>query len=252
MKTWVIGILVCAVSLVSSAAHARDELQKLEGDSSKYRFVVDRKHPGDRHHELAPFFLLHMNSNFSRSNAFVLEYLYHLNHWFSFGLDAGYALGGETSLTREVRGKSSPSNLFFHPRETDRRYTTWIAHPVLQFRPVYGKFSLFAEHDLNWEFLFDVGGGAQGIKTDGTPEASPQLPAVNKVAFGYNVGVGFRFYLAKFMSLRLQLKDIAYFDSGLFNQKPAADRGDDEKDQPEKNSTVTNNFFLMMGLGFLF
>lgn len=72
----------------------------------------------------------------------------------------------------------------------------------LQWAPIYGKLALFSEKVLNFNMYGLVG-----------PSFLMYGPT-NTFTVGGNVGVGFRFFLNKWLTVRLELRDVLYYELG--------------------------------------
>lgn len=81
--------------------------------------------------------------------------------------------------------------------------TTLLASVDFQWAPIYGKISLFAEKTLSFNMYALAGPtfvlyGPTGAAT-----------------LGGNVGLGFRFFINEWMTVRAELRDILYYESGF-------------------------------------
>jgi outer membrane beta-barrel protein len=73
----------------------------------------------------------------------------------------------------------------------------------LQWAPLYGKIALFAEKVLNFNMYILAG-----------PTFLMYGPT-NTFTVGGNVGVGFRFFLNKWLTVRLEVRDVIYYEQGV-------------------------------------
>lgn len=73
----------------------------------------------------------------------------------------------------------------------------------LQWAPIYGKLSLSAERVLSFNMYGLVG------------PALVMYGPKNELAPGGNVGLGFRFFINKFLTVRLELRDTIYYENGF-------------------------------------
>jgi len=80
----------------------------------------------------------------------------------------------------------------------------------LQWAPIYGKISLFAEKFLRFD-LYGIGGAA-AVRYAGP---SPDGGSTPKTAIGGNVGLGTRFFFNPWMTLRLEVRDLIYNEQVL-------------------------------------
>lgn len=80
---------------------------------------------------------------------------------------------------------------------------TFLATVDLQWSPLYGKISLFAEKVLNFNVYGLVG-----------PAVVMYGPS-QTVTVGGNLGIGFRFFINQWLTVRLELRDVIYNEVGL-------------------------------------
>jgi outer membrane beta-barrel protein len=81
---------------------------------------------------------------------------------------------------------------------------TFVATVDLQWSPLYGKISLFAEKVLNFNMYGLIG-----------PAVLMYGPGTGTVTVGGNVGVGLRFFINQWLTIRLELRDLIYNEQGL-------------------------------------
>jgi outer membrane beta-barrel protein len=80
--------------------------------------------------------------------------------------------------------------------------TTLLASVDFQWAPIYGKLSLFAEKTLSFN-MYVLGGPTFVLYG---PTATPTV--------GGNLGLGFRFILNRWMTVRAELRDLLYYEAG--------------------------------------
>ena len=80
---------------------------------------------------------------------------------------------------------------------------TFFADVDLMWSPIYGKISLFAENAINFNMYGLIG------------PTVLMYGATNVVTAGGNAGIGFRFILNHWLSVRLEVRDIVYSESGV-------------------------------------
>lgn len=80
---------------------------------------------------------------------------------------------------------------------------TFFADLDLQWSPIYGKISLFAENALNFNMYGFVG------------PTILMYGATNVLTFGGNAGIGFRFFLNQWLTIRIEVRDIIYNEVGI-------------------------------------
>lgn len=116
----------------------------------------------------------------------------------TFG-DEGTALGCRAPTFDELDGKA-PGQL------------TLLGGVDAQWSPIYGKISLAAETFAH----FDMYGvlGASVIQYKGPPTSSGAL-STSRMTGGGNVGIGFRFFLNRYMTLRTEVRDLIYVEQAV-------------------------------------
>jgi outer membrane beta-barrel protein len=104
--------------------------------------------------------------------------------------------------------------------------TKFMASADLQWAPLYGKLSLFAENTLHFNMYGLIG------------PAVVMYGPLNVVTVGGNVGVGFRFFINSWLTVRLELRDVIYAENGLEAGLPI--------------TSVRNQLMAQLGLSLFF
>lgn len=81
-------------------------------------------------------------------------------------------------------------------------YLSLLTSLDLQWSPIYGKLSLFAEKFLNFNMYLALGPSFLMYGPNNTPTV------------GGNVGVGFRFFINEWLTVRLEIRDVIYGEVG--------------------------------------
>ncbi len=104
-------------------------------------------------------------------------------------------------------------------------YMSLLTSVDLQWSPLYGKIALFSEKILNFN-MYGLAG----------PTFLMYGPN-NQFTVGGNIGLGFRFFLNEWLTIRLELRDVLYNEVGA---------------RPDREGNIQNSFRnqLMMELGF--
>ena len=102
----------------------------------------------------------------------------------------------------------------------------------VQWAPIYGKLSLLAEKFVSFD-LYGVA-GASMVQYRG-PDLSTPLGATNYLTPGGNVGVGARFFLNRWVTLRTEVRDLIYVEKS---------RGSD--------NYLRNQLLFELGVSFFF
>lgn len=85
-------------------------------------------------------------------------------------------------------------------------YMSLLTSIDLQWAPLYGKIALFSEKILNFNMYGLIG-----------PSFLMYGPT-NTFTVGGNVGLGFRFFINEWLTVRLELRDVLYYEEGA-NQR---------------------------------
>jgi outer membrane beta-barrel protein len=153
----------------------------------------------------------------SVNDAFFSKYLlgakvgYHVNEYLSVAATGALATNSATGSTAVC-----PFDQGCHPATQQQLYqvpgyVSWTAGLEVGFAPIYGKLNLFAEKAIHFDLSIAAGPDlvayrdvltADQVKAGATPGTV--------TAIGGHVGVGARVFLARFMALRLEVKDLLY------------------------------------------
>lgn len=102
--------------------------------------------------------------------------------------------------------------------------TTFMGSIDFQWAPIYGKLSLISEKVLHFNTYLLAG------------PAIVSYGPVGTITVGGNIGVGFRFVMNKWLALRLELRDVIYYEQGY----------------PASNTSVRNQLMAGAGLSMFF
>jgi outer membrane beta-barrel protein len=114
---------------------------------------------------------------------------------------------GDGTITR---GCSAPT--FEQLDGTAPGQITWLGGVDVQWAPIYGKISLLAETFAH----FDMYGvlGASLVRYKGPPESSDER-SLARMTPGANLGIGFRFFLNRYITLRTEVRDLVYVEKAV-------------------------------------
>ena len=175
----------------------------------------------------------------SFQDAFFSKYMasarlgYHFTEAFSLAVLG--AIGG-TSPTASTTVCDSTG---CRPAPTEALYQVpgdikWLTGVEVGFSPIYGKLNLFAEKAVHLDVYVVAGADLVAYRDVLKAEAVAQgaVPG-NTTSVGGHIGLGTRIFLARFLALRLEVKDVLY-------SVPALDTGQ-----------LQNQLFGEVGLSFL-
>ena len=162
--------------------------------------------------EVSPGLSLSVKDAFFTKLAPLLALTYHFNDAFAASLRGGYNIsfvsGAAQICTKNAAGIALgcfPPTMSALTAASAFGQLSLMAGLELQWSPIYGKLGLVAERFLEFNMYLAVGPTFLMYGPQNTPTA------------GGNVGIGFRFFINKFLCARLELRDVIYdetFGSG--------------------------------------
>jgi outer membrane beta-barrel protein len=191
--------------------------------------------------ELLPQWGVTMNDNLIRHVQF--------NGQINYFLTDVLAVGVEGHLY--AKGLREPFDLV--ARQARRLPTVnqynWGAALNFHYVPVYGKFAIFDRHIIHWESFFTAG---VGVTQSEVLPRDPAFRPFTNFLITPNVGVSMRFFITKFLTVNLGVRDYIFVDSfeptsrgpGMFES--AADA------KANADSSLINNVVFQAGLSFWF
>jgi outer membrane beta-barrel protein len=192
-----------------------------------------------RRTELYPFVGTTMNDNMIRHYSVGGELAYYLTDVLAIGIEGQYY----------QRAFREPIDLV--GRQARRLPTVneykWSAAINFHYVPVYGKFAILDRRLVTWEVAFTAGIGA------GQSEVIPRdtkFPGFTNFLIQPNVGANMRFFLAKWMTLNVGVRDYIFIDK--FEPTDRAMGRNDTAELAKENATssIINNVMFQIGLSF--
>jgi outer membrane beta-barrel protein len=192
-----------------------------------------------RRTELLPFVGTTMNDNMVRHYTVGGELAYYLTDVLAVGVEGLYY----------VHSFREPFDLV--ARQARRLPTinqyNWSAALNFHYVPVYGKFAVFDHSLVTWEASFTAGIGA------GQSEVIPRdtkFPGFTNLLIVPNVGASMRFFLSKWLTLSLGIRDYVFYDH--FEPKNRTEvmyaTAADAKDHAD--GSLINNVMFQVGVSF--
>lgn len=196
-----------------SSGPLRDRIPPVSG----HLFLMDGRF------EISPGIGLSVRDAFFTKLFFGAALTYHFTESIGLSLRGGYNVSlvsgsaqictTEDPTTNTPAGCRSPTvqELTTRLDSSGQRFSDNVAYGLntvlasldLQWAPIYGKLSLSSERVLSFNMYALVG-----------PSLVVYGP-LNTLAPGGNVGLGFRFFLNKFLTVRLELRDNIYYEAGF-------------------------------------
>ncbi|MFL5355271.1 outer membrane beta-barrel domain-containing protein [Archangium sp.] len=180
------------------------------------------------------------SATFSIKDAFFTKYIlggtltYHATETLGVSLRAGYSIptvagaaqictfsGGDDGST--VRGCRKPTYGDLDGQAPGQ--ITLMGGVDLQWAPIYGKVSLLAENFLHFD-LYGIG-GATAVQYRG--------PGATELTVGGNVGVGMRFFVNRWVTVRSEFRDLIYVEKAI-----------------NPTTTLRNQLLFELGVSFFF
>jgi hypothetical protein len=113
--------------------------------------------------------------------------------------------------------------------------------------PVYGKFAVFDRRLVAWEVAFTAGIGA------GQSEVIPRdtkFPGFTNILIQPNVGANMRFFLAKWLTISLGVRDYMFIDKFEPTDRSATMNATASEAKDNATSSFINNIMFQIGVSF--
>jgi len=195
-----------------------------------------------RRFDFQPTFGVSLNDPYVQHQSFSLALSYYITEVLGAGLSFNWygGLGKETDLNfsaSRATHQTIPINEY-----------QWGGQINFTYVPIYGKFAMFKEWILHWD-VWVIGGGGF-IFTRPIPVIDPDYRTFDyKIKFCFNIGIGGRLYLARFLAIALELRDYI-FPEELENRTTYSDPEDRavKSNWVDDNFKLTNNVMLQIGV----
>lgn len=220
--------------------------------SSEGEQVVQQTHPiwavqqvyalRARRLDFQPSFGISMNDPYVQHQSVSLAATYYITEVLGVGVSFNYYgfLDAETDLNYSVSRathQTVPINKYLLGAQLNFLYV-----------PIYGKFAFFKEWILHWD-VWVIGGGGF-IMTRPEPVIDPEYRSFDfSTKFSFNVGLGGRLFLTRFLAIYLELRDYIYPEEleSLQTYSNVAQR-ENKDNWVEDGYKLTNNVTLHAGV----
>jgi len=189
---------------------------------------------------------------------------YFLNDYIGFEVEGGYAfMSDDRKLLDEILRTSTelhdpdPAKQIVRLPLTDLKRMTWWAMGGLIFNPLYGKLNFSAEMAVSIHLYFVGGGGVASYSYSELDHSRSCLPLEGfcKKNVQYEEGMhpsfyfggGVRFHIGQHWSLRLEIRDVFFYDDYTADYKES---GLDTT--PKKIEDFVHTTFMRIGVGYTF
>jgi outer membrane beta-barrel protein len=192
-----------------------------------------------RRTELYPFVATTMNDNMIRHDTIGGEFNYYLTDALAIGVEGQYY----------VHTFAEPFDLV--ARQARRLPTVnqynWSTALDFHYVPVYGKFAVLDHKLITWEVFFTAGVGV------GQSEVVPRdkaFPGFTNLLIQPNAGASMRFFLAKWLTVNLGIRDYLFIDKYEPTNRSATMNATASEAQANADSAFVNNIMFQIGLSF--
>jgi outer membrane beta-barrel protein len=191
--------------------------------------------------EIQPFVATTMNDNMITHRSLAGEISYYLTDVLAVGVEGQY-------YTHDF---NEPFDIV--ARQARRLPTVnqynWSAALDFHYVPVYGKFAVLDHKLVTWEVYFTAGIGAgesQVIPRD------PKYPGFTNLLIQPNVGGAMRFFLAKWLTINLGVRDYMFEDKFEPTNRAPGMNDTASAAQANADARFINNIMFQIGVGFWF
>jgi outer membrane beta-barrel protein len=216
----------------------RDRVRPVSG----HRFLMDGRF------EIGPNLGISARDAFYTKYVLGLSLMYHITETFGLGLSGGYALSVVSGAAQICETDPATGVSKGCRRPTDDELSnragvsgrspafgrqTLLLNLDAEWAPIYGKLSLIAEAFVGFNMYLVVG-----------PSFILYGPsAASQFTVGGNVGIGFRFFITKWLVVKADFRDVIYNES-------FARVGVSSSDPNPTSSSLRNQFMFNVGLTF--
>ena len=228
-----------AASDANTAAIKNGEVKKTPLSWKDIVVVIRKPFLKIRRTELNPFVATTMNDNMIRHETIGGELSYWLTDVLAVGVEGQYY----------VHSFEEPYDLI--ARQARRLPTVnqynWSTALDFHYVPVYGKFAVLDHKLITWESYFTAGIGV------GQSEVVPRdkaFPGFTNFLIQPNIGVNMRFFLAKWLTINLGIRDYLFIDKFEPTNRSLTMNATAAQAQANADSAFVNNIMFQIGLSF--
>ncbi|NLN61537.1 MAG: outer membrane beta-barrel domain-containing protein [Myxococcales bacterium] len=192
--------------------------------------------------DFQPMFGFSLNDPYVQHQSLTLTADYYITEVIGVGVSFNWYrfLENETDLNYQISRathQTVPINSYF-----------WGVQANFTYVPMYGKFAFLKNWILHWDVW--LVGGAGVISTRPIPVIDPEYRDFDYgVKFSFNVGIGGRLYLTRFLAIALELRDYIYPEEIESIVTYSSDEMRSQKDRwTDPNRKLTNNVMLQLGV----
>jgi outer membrane beta-barrel protein len=217
LPLWALVASLLAAPAFAASEDEAGDVSEVDKDSSGP--LKDRVRPVSGHlflmdgrFEVSPGIGLSLRDAFWQKVGFGAAFTYHFSESIGLSAKAMYNLSlvsGAAQICDPVGGGCAAPTIDElttqngQPANVAYGYMSLLTSIDLQWAPIYGKIALFSEKILNFNMYGLIG-----------PSFLMYGPT-NVFTVGGNVGVGFRFFLNEWLTIRLEVRDVLYYEQGV-------------------------------------
>jgi len=189
--------------------------------------------------ELFPFVGTTMNDNMIHHYTAGGELAYYLTDVLAIGVEGMYYVHDFSDAFDLVARQA-------RRLPTVNQYN-WSAALDFHYVPVYGKFAVLDHRLITWEAFFTAGIGAG--QSEVIPR-DPKFPGFTNLLIMPNVGVSMRFFLAKWLTLSLGIRDYVFYDHFEPTNRSAMMNPTSTDAANNADGALINNVMFQIGISF--
>jgi outer membrane beta-barrel protein len=264
-----VASMLAALALLSADRADAQEIQ-LTGPLAGAPAVRHEQLYRDGRFEIAPTVSFTLLSEYNRTILFGARAQYNITDWLAVGVWGAYgAVQIETNLAEEVNAtapREAQTAVNIPPKGGDFdnqiAYMQWMVVPQVELTPFRGKLAIFQKIFVNADVYLHGGLGFIGLQERGDCGATGQTSCTSpssfsttgRTAIAPSFGLGFNFYIGKFMSLGVEYRALPFsWNQGGFDTSGGGQNGN----YPDnKISSADQNFqfnqILSISYGFSF
>lgn len=187
--------------------------------------------------DLMPFVATTMNDNMIRHTGAGAQINYYLTDVLAVGVEGQY-------FAKNFREPFDLVGRQARRLPTVNKYN-FAAALNFHYVPVYGKFAVLDKHLIHWETYFTAG---VGITQSEVIPRDPRYDAFTNILITPNVGASMRFFLAKWFTVNVGIRDYIFVDKFEPTDRMTYTSASDAKDHAE--TAFINNVMFQLGASF--
>ncbi|MBK9032811.1 MAG: outer membrane beta-barrel domain-containing protein [Myxococcales bacterium] len=187
--------------------------------------------------DMMPFLATTMNDNMIRHVGAGAQINYYLTDVLSVGVEGQY-------FAKNFREPFDLVGRQARRLPTVNKYN-FAAALNFHYVPVYGKFAVLDKHLIHWETYFTAG---VGITQSEVIPRDPRYDAFTNILITPNIGASMRFFLAKWLTVNLGIRDYIFVDKFEPTDRTMYTSASSAKDHAD--TAFINNVMFQLGVSF--